>query len=97
MLIKLKKVLKGFDNQDIKMPDGTLITAGVALSNIILGNQDKIMDKMKLYILAQKVYNSDEIDIDEADFANVKKMVESDAGYPTIVSGQLLAYLEGIK
>lgn len=70
-------------------------TAGKALGVILSGAKEG--GKMKLFILAQKFSQEEEIELDEADIILIKKAIELDTQYNNVVSGQLLVYLENNK
>ncbi len=53
--------------------------------------------KMKIYILAQKAYTSDSIEVDEADMSLIKRCVEECKSYNNVILGQALAMLEEAK
>jgi len=100
MKIKLGEVLKAFDDTAIVGFDSKPLTVGKAIANILIAPRQGgayEMDKIKLYILAQKCYNDKEIDMDESDLAKVKKMVETDANYGPLVTGKILLILEEQK
>lgn len=96
MKINTKIVLKNLKGEPLKTDSETPLTVGEALSNILLF--DKAGGKMKCFILAEKCYKQNAIEIDEADFSLIKDSVGRSEAYPSsIVTGQLLVFLEGLK
>jgi len=75
--------------------DKTDFTLGMALSNILVDTTKG--GKMKLFILAQKIYSDEEVEIDEADLAIIKSAVEETENYNNLVNGQILQILSGLK
>lgn len=70
-------------------------TVGMALSNILVDTTKG--GKMKLFILAQKIYSDEEVEVDEADLAIIKSAVEETENYNNLVNGQILQILSGLK
>ena len=93
--IKTKEILKNLKGIDLKNDSNESITAGEALSNIVLS--DKIGGKLKCFSLAQRLYNDPMVELDDSDFKLVKESVERNEIYNNLVSGQLLSMLEEIK
>lgn len=73
----------------------TELTIGKAIANILIGAKEG--GKMKLFILAQKFYQDDEVEIDGADLSLIKKSIESAEVYSVLVTGQLLLVLDSLK
>lgn len=94
MKIKTSTVLKDLSGKALKNEDGEL-TLGEVLSNVLLA--EKAGGKMKMYVLAEKLFKSKEIDLDEADFSLVKSLVEKSDIYGNLVLGQTLIILEDLK
>lgn len=94
MKINLKEKLKSLEGKDLVFGPDTM-TVGFALANILI--QSKAGGKMKLYALSQKAYNDTTLEIDEADKALIKNILEADETSLPLVSGQLLTILENTK
>ena len=84
----------------ISINDDSNFTLGKAIAIMLTAlrqKNDSPFDKMKSYILATEFYAKNEIEIDKADFDNIKKVVETDSVYATLISGQVLVFLNDIK
>ncbi len=86
MKIKTKEFLKTLEGKSLEL------TIGEALSNILLSTETG--GKMKMFVLAEKVYKDKEVDLDSADLGLVKQSVENTKIYNNLVAGQLLVLLE---
>lgn len=95
MKLKTNTVIKTLKGQPFK--DGVdEVTVGTALSNIM--SFDKGAGKFKGYILAKKLMEGKDIDIDKADLALIKKAVETTEVYASnILLGFLIETLDEIK
>lgn len=91
MKINLKETLKGLDGKDLKSGEKVLLV-GEVLGNIIISS--KMNGKMKIFSLAQKAYNDKVIDLDDADKALIKNILEADDSHSALATGQLLVLLE---
>lgn len=94
MNIKINTPLKLLSGKPIPTEDGDL-TLGVAIANIL--SNTKKGGAMKLFILAQKFFSQDSVEIDEADLKLVESAVESSESYFTVVTGQILLVLSEAK
>jgi hypothetical protein len=90
-MLKLKQMKIKNKLIDLKGKEVEL-TIGEAIANILI-NDDK-GGKMKLYVLATKFTQQDNIELDKADLAMVKTAVETSKIYNALVIGQLLVLLE---
>ena len=71
---------------------------GEAIANMLLGTQEVPWEqKLKLFLLAQKLIKDKEVGLDIADFELVKKSVESSKVYNLLVSGQVIEILTNLK
>ncbi len=95
MKINTKQSLKDLENKEIKSPDGKVFILGQALSNILLDTKEG--GKMKLYLLATKIYKNDFVEVDEADLILLKQAVRSSLIYNALVLGQCELLLENVK
>lgn len=85
MKIKATDKLKGLDGKDIDL------TVGQAIANMLVAGEEG--GKMKLYILAQDLWQKENVELDKADIALVKSIVENTKVYNVLVSGQILVIL----
>jgi len=92
--IETKKAIVNLNGEEFKNGE-EVFTIGHALANILLANEAG--GKMKLYALAQKFWNDEEVELDAADLSLVKKAVETTKSYGALVAGQLGIYLEGLN
>lgn len=53
--------------------------------------------KMKMYLLAEAAYKNPSLEVDAADFAIIKNVVEACTSYNNIIVGQVLNELESVK
>ena len=96
MKLELSAELKNFTGVVIKDQDEKVITLGSAISNILLmaDRREQNIDAFKAYLLAQKFYDVEEVDIDKSDFDFVKRVVKGDKNYSTILLGQIIELLD---
>jgi hypothetical protein len=87
MKISTTSFLKDLDGSDLKD-----LSVGKTLAGIV-GSQTKAVDPMKNFILAQKFYTQDEVEIDVSDLNLVKECVKTSDRFTSIVTGQLLIIL----
>jgi len=106
MKVKVNQVLKTIDGQpmkDIKEEidkDGKLVkvaidaTVKLAIVNAVLSPVDKEtgVDKVKKYELAKKVFNADEVDLNEDEIKLIKDSVGK--GFAPIIVGQIYELLK---
>jgi len=100
MKILTKQVLKDLDGKPIPKLGGGALTLGIAIAQMLTNREAKTgFDPLKTYILATKFYDNDEVDIDDADWMKVKKLLESNTADSALVVGQVLKILNqiGIK
>ncbi len=100
MKINCKEILKGFDGENVVAFDNNQVkqnvTVGIALSNMMLGNQGG--NKVKMIVLAQKFFTEGIIDLDISDFRMVREIVDNSSVYSDIlIPGLVLLYLDGLK
>lgn len=94
MKIHTGQAIKDLKGKDVSSPDG-VFKVGTALSNILL--ETKSGGKMKMFILAQKCYTEDFVEVDESDLSLIRQAVEHTESYNNLVTGQLLILLENKK
>lgn len=92
--INAKKEITNLAGETVKNGEESF-TVGQAISNILLAYEAG--GKMKLYVLAQKFWNDDEVEVDGSDLALIKKAVETTKTYGALVAGQLELYLESLS
>jgi len=100
MKLELNKTLKALDGSEIPTSqiDQSPFTYGKAMANILIAPKAvNNFDKFKSYELAKKLYNEETLELDKADFKNLKDAVERDGNYTSLILGQLLEYLNGLK
>lgn len=94
MKINTTQTVKNLKGQPYEAEEGPL-TVGEAIA-AVLANDDST-GKMKLYVLAKKFIDEEEVDLDSADLSLVKQAVERSKTYSgnNIVLGSLLVLLDG--
>ena len=107
MKINITKELKNLTGELIVSKDEKSLkteplTVGLVLANILLSAEPKDgFRPLKSYELAKKFYGEnakhEEVEIDNADFVQIKALVESNKQYNTIIIAQTLEMLEGAK
>ena len=94
MKIETKITLKSLEGKELKTEAGNL-TLGEALSNILISSE--VGGKMKLFTLAQKMYNDKSVEVDASDLSMIKECVKTTKIYNALVAGQVELILEDIK
>ena len=74
---------------------GEELKVGHVIAESLAG--DRTGGKMKMYLLAQKAYDEEEMEVDAADLSLIKKSVSECTSYNNVIVGQVLAALEEIK
>jgi len=98
MLVKVNQILKTMDGQEMKDVDGQGnaidATAKLAMVNALLSpvQNEKGVDKVRKYELARKIYQVDEIDLNEDEIKEIKERVGEI--FPPIVVGQIYELLK---
>jgi len=97
MLVTVNQVLKTLDGQVMKdNVDGNAVDATVkmAIVNGLLSpvQKESGVDKVKKYELAKKVFNADEVDLDETEIALIKDRVGET--FAPIIVGQIYEILK---
>jgi len=98
MLVNVNQVLKTMDGQTMKdMVDGEAVDATVkmAIVNGLLSpvQKESGIEKVKKYELAKKVFNADEVDLNEDEIKLIKERVSEAFPSPLIV-GQVFDLLK---
>jgi len=96
MKINLKETLKSLAGDILVDEKGDQITFGKVLANMMISFKEGgayEMDKMKLFVLAQKMYSDDSMDIDDADLIKVRSVVSNDRMYSPMIAGQIMMAL----
>lgn len=88
-------VINSIDDAGVKSP----LTLGVVLSEIALipHTAKNGFRPIKGYELAKKFYNDPEVEIDSADYIQLKELAEKVTSYSTIIIAQALLMLEESK
>lgn len=94
MIIKTNVILKNLGGETLKVGEKDL-TLGEALSNILVS--DESGGKMKLFVLAKKLYENKSVDVDVSDLGILKNAVNATKIYTALVSGQVALILEELK
>lgn len=94
MKIQNTKVLVNLEGEALKV-DKVDLTLGKALSNVLL--QDKVAGKMKLFLLAKKLFEEKETEVDASDLGIINKAVQTAEIYNALVLGQVELLLSEIK
>jgi len=97
MQIIANQALVNLKNEEIKSEDGESFTVGKSLANTIINPKLWKGDKIKAFILSQKLYTEDVVEIDASDLSNIKKAVEANTDTSFLITGQILVILDGIK
>ena len=97
MLVNVNQVLKAINGEIMKDSiDGKAVDATVkmVIVNAILSpvKDESGVDKVKKYELAKKIYNSDEVDLNEDEIKLIKERVGE--GFAPIVVGQIFELLK---
>ena len=67
------------------------------IGNILISPNFKQGDVMKKFLLAQKIYQNLEIEVDESDFSLIKQACESKDALAPLAQAQILIYLNKVK
>jgi len=97
MLVNVNEILKSFSGETMKdIVDGEAVDATVkmAIVNAVLSpvQNEKGVDKVKKYELAKKVFNADEVDLDEDEIKLIKDRVGE--VFPPVIVGQIYELLK---
>lgn len=95
MNVDPSKPILDLADEPMKEFDDSVITVGQIIGNI-LSSDTETDGAMKINILAKKFYKGKKFDIDSADLALVKQVVNK-AKRPAIMKGQVEEFLEDIK
>jgi hypothetical protein len=90
MKLSLDKKFKSLSGEELQgMTMGQLLAEAISQSN--KGNS------IKIYNWALKLYNKEELEMDETDFKTLKDMVESNETLSNIIKAQLILELEKLN
>ena len=98
MLVNVNQVLKTMDGQTMKDNDGqgnaVDATVKMAIVNAILSpvKDESGIDKVKKYELAKKIFNADEVDLNEDEIKLIKERVGE--SFPPLIVGQIFELLK---
>jgi len=98
MLVNVSQVLKTMDGQTMKDADGqgkaVDATMKMAIVNAILSpvQKESGVEKVKKYELAKKVFNTDEVDLNEDEIKLIKDRVGE--AFAPIIVGQIYELLK---
>lgn len=85
--IHTKQTIKDLKNEPIKI-NNEEFTVGVALSNMLASKKTEF-DAMKAWLLAQRFFKEDSVEVDDSDLLKIKNMIEADDSFTPLVRGQL--------
>lgn len=96
--IQTKYVFVNLKGEPIES-EGKDITLGDVLANIILTPHEdkKGFRPLKAWDLAQKLSTQTEVEVDKADFVQIKEIVENTKTYVPLIIGQVMEQLEAVK
>ena len=94
MKINTKQVLTGFDSKPLPSENGDL-TVSAVISKCL--GAEKSPDPLKAFILAQKFYTQDEVEVDASDKIFIKEAMRSSQFWTPLVIGQILIILDEAK
>lgn len=79
--------------------DGANLTVGRAISGLMINTKEKTLDPFKSWKIAQRCYDGGVIDMDEADYAAIKELVQKQGRqvYSDLILGQILEALSEAK
>lgn len=77
--------------------NSSVFTIGKAIANILLASKNKKNDAFKLYALAKRFYESNSIEIDDADFGLILDLIKEDQSYGVLINGQILELLNSYR
>lgn len=92
MKIKTKKQILNLKGDPMKDEGGEELTIGKMISAVLV--EHRAGGKMKMFILAQKFFQDDEVELDKADLKLVKDAIEKSEIGNNMVLGQILIALE---
>lgn len=97
ILSNLSKPITGLDGKTIVEVDGrTTVSAGKLIANALAGGQSS--EPARAMDVALKIYNaSNEITLEEADFAMVKDAIDKNQGFSNLAKAAVLEVLNGAK
>ena len=97
MNINLKQNIKALDGENAKNQDETDLTVGQSLANIVLMIKS---DPLRSWIMAQKLYKDETMELSKADFEWVKTAITEHGKEiygNNLVIGQLLLLFSELK
>ena len=74
-----------------------VFSVGKTIASILSTSKQKNFDTYKSFILGQKFYDNTELEIDDADFDKLQKVLDQDATYVPLVLGQLIGEFKDQK
>jgi hypothetical protein len=80
--------LKGLDGQEIKDEKNEVITLGKMLANQLAFTGKG--DALKLFSMAQKMYNGEVLDLDKSDEGVLKEFIKNNEQLTVLAKAQLL-------
>lgn len=77
--------------------EGEQVTIGKAISNILINHRGKTLPPEKIWLLSQKLFNENFVELDKSDFHKMKEIINQDQSFGPLVQGQLALYLNELK
>lgn len=103
MKLHLNKTFKALNGEDIKVHEEgnekEVLTIGKVLANLVLSQHKtkKGFRPLKAYELAKKFYDQNEVEVDQADFIQLRELVEESPDLMPIITAQILEEFEASK
>ena|SRR3990167_10414376 len=94
MKINTQEELVNLEGQKLKDGGGNA-TLGKCIANMLISAEES--GKMKLFILAQKFYKDNFVEVDSSDLILIKNVVGKTKIYNALVAGQIELILEELK
>ena len=94
MKINTQEELVNLEGQKLKDGGGNA-TLGKCIANMLISAEEN--GKMKLFILAQKFYKDNFVEVDSSDLILIKNVVGKTKIYNALVAGQIELILEELK
>lgn len=98
--INLKTTLVNLEGEAIKDKDGDVAYIGKVMANAIMSNSST-KDPVRNYLLCQKLYTEDEIDVTAEELEYIKSQIQevtvlANQMFPVIYKGQILHVLDQV-
>ena len=91
------KISFDFDLLDLSGKEIPNSNMGKLVANALAGSQQKGTKALKFMEIARKLYSEGKVDVDFADYSDLKTFIENDANLPVISQAQILEAMEYAK